>query len=171
MCTVMIIKDAIRFLSSSIFIALQIPFPCSFVVSRIIKCFWTLHSSAASCLFLILFLAKEAKMSQTIFCSFSFPIDIQDLLTHCVIWNPLLAICKACVCHLSTWGSCLHIVSPSVFFYWWGQSKEKIFLYQFLLKIECSGSWFGSSKLRGWGRVYVVETILDYSLNSIEEEK
>lgn len=59
--TVMIIKDAIRFLSSSIFIALQIPFPCSSVVSRIIECFGALHSSAASCLFLILFLAKEGK--------------------------------------------------------------------------------------------------------------
>lgn len=70
---------------SSIFIALQIPCFCSFLLSRIIECFWILHSSAASCLFLILFHAKEGKMSQTIFCSFSFPIDIWDLLTHCLI--------------------------------------------------------------------------------------
>lgn len=126
--TAMIIKVAIRFLSSSVFITLQIPCPCSFAVLRIIKCFCTLHSSAASCLFLILFLAKEVKVCQTIFCSFPFPTDVQDLLTHCLIWNPLLAMYKTCMCHLPTWGSCLHIVLPSVFFYWWGQNKEKVFL-------------------------------------------
>lgn len=87
--------------------------PCSFVVSRIIECFWILHSLAAPCCFsLILFLTKERTISQTIFCSFSFPIDIQDLLTHCLIESPVQTICKACGRHPSN----SSIGSPSVFF-------------------------------------------------------
>lgn len=39
-----------------------------------------------------------------------------------------------------TSSNCLAIC---IFFNWWGWCKEKIFLYQFLLKIECSGSWLG----------------------------
>lgn len=49
--------------------------------------------------------------------------------------------------------------------------QRKICLYQFLLKIECSGSWFGAYKLGGGVvRVHVVETIFDYLLKSTEEE-
>lgn len=147
--TAMIIKVAIRFLSFSISNTLQIPFPGSFLVLRIIECFWTLHSSAASCLFLILFLVKEGNMSQTIFCSFSFPIDIQDLLTHCLMWNPLLAICKMCVCHLSTCSSRLHIVSPSVYFIDEGRAKKKHFSINFCWRLSVLGHGLG--QVSWWG--------------------
>lgn len=78
-----------------------------------------------------------------------------------------------CVCHLSTQGSCLHIVSSSAFFFFdEGRAKKK----NISLSISAEDGVFWvmvrSSKLWGfWGwRVDVVETILDNLLKSIEKE-
>jgi hypothetical protein len=65
----------------------------------------------------------------------------------------------------------LYCLTICIFFIDEGRAKKKKF-YQFLLKIECSGSWFRSNKLQGGGgrgRVYVVETILGDLLKPIVE--
>lgn len=148
------IKITVRSLSTSIFISLQIPRPFSFVLPRIIGCFWILHSSAASCLFLILFPTKEGKNELNNF--LLFPLSnwyprAFNTLPHKK--TPLLAIRRVCLCHLSTWSSCLHIVSPSLylFIYWWEQSKEKHISIIFCWRLSVLGYGLGHISLGdGW---------------------
>lgn len=110
-------------------------------------------------------------MSQTIFCSFSFPTDIQDLLTHCLVWNPLLGICKMCVCVTSPLGVHAIILSHHLcFFIDEGRAKKKYFPINFYWRLSVLGHGLGQVSLPGVGRIYVVETILDYLLKPIEEE-
>lgn len=142
-----------RSLSSSIFVTLQIPCSFSFVLPRIIECFWILHSSAASCLFLILFPSKEGKYepnNSLLLLLTNWYLGTFNSLPH---KKPTMAIRRVCVCRLSTWVSCLHIVSPSFYLciYWWEPSKEKYVSISFCWRLSVLGHGLGHISLgEGW---------------------
>lgn len=116
MNTVIRLKVTVRSLSSSVFITLQIPCSFSFVLPRIIECFWILHSSASSCLFLILFPSKEGKYEPH--------NSLLLLLTNCCLGTfhslphkkPTTGY-KTCVCVTSPLEFHAFILSPHLFIY------------------------------------------------------